>query len=204
MEYFSINNLSKDRFKEVANHLLNSCFLLKRNGETQADYNYVNLNREIFKQYFDLLGYELIFNEDFGVVTIKNIEGTGRIRLKKAESVILLILRLLYIEKKSELSQSNDVIVIIDEVIDKYNMLKLSQKLDKALLRSSFGTFRKYNLINILDSDAADPETRILIWPSILLAITTESVEDAYNEAKIRLEQYSKGSDNDEQDINEN
>lgn len=39
-----------------------------------------------------------------GVVALTSQQGTGRLRLKKIESILLLILRLLYIEKRKELS----------------------------------------------------------------------------------------------------
>ena len=40
--------------------------------------------------------------------------------MKKIESILLLILRLLYIEKRKQLSQIDDVIIIADEIYDKY------------------------------------------------------------------------------------
>ena len=81
---------------------------------------------------FDILGYELVIQEEQGVIGLNNPAGTGRIHLKKIESVIILILRLLYIEERKKLSQTNDVIVAVDQLIDKYNMLKIQKAVNMA------------------------------------------------------------------------
>lgn len=190
-------NLPKDKFRTAANKLLNECFLLKKSKDTSADYLYVLNNRDAFCSFFDLLGYELNIVEEYGVISLNNPAGTGRIHLKKIESILLLILRLLYIEKRKQLSQIEDVIIVADEIYDKYNMLKIAGRLDKTTMRNSLGLFKRYHLISNLDSDMSSPDTRIKIWPSILFAVTTESLDTLYSAAKEKLDKYATGGDND-------
>ena len=144
---------------------------------------------------FDVLGYELVIQEDQGVIGINNPAGTGRIHLKKIESMLLLILRLLYIEERKKVSQTGDVIVIVDQVYDKYNMLKMQNKLDKTTLRNSMGLFRRYHLLQNLDSDMSNPDTRVIIYPSILLAVANTSLDDLYQSAKDKLDKYGRGGE---------
>ena len=188
-------HISKDKFKSAANKLLGECFLLKKHKDTASDYNYILNNKDAFIEYFDILGYELIIDEQNGVIGLNNPSGTGRIHLKKIESILLLILRLLYIEKRKQLSQIDDVIIIADEIYDKYSMLKMNAKLDKTAMRNTLGMFQRYHLIGKLDSDMSNPETRIMIYPSILFAITVSSLDDLYQSAKDKLEKYSMGGD---------
>ena len=108
---------------------------------------------------------------------------------------MLLIIRLLYIEKRKQLSQIDDVIIIADEIYDKYNMLKMNAKLDKTTMRNTLGMFQRYHLISKLDADMSNPDTRIMIYPSILFAVTVTSLDDMYNSAKDKLEKYSVGGD---------
>ena len=188
-------NLPKDKFRAAANKLLNECFLLKKSKDTSSDYHYILNNRDAFSSFFDLLGYELTIQEENGVICLNNPAGTGRIHLKKVESVLLLILRLLYIEKQKQLSQIDDVIIVADEIYDKYNMLKMVNKLDKTTMRNSLGLFKRYHLISNLDPDMSNPDTRIKIWPSILFAVTVESLDELYRNAQEKLNKYANGGE---------
>ena len=188
-------HVSKEKFRSAANKLLGECFLLKKHKDTASDYNYILNNKDAFVEYFDILGYEVIIDEQNGVIGLNNAAGTGRIHLKKIESVLLLILRLLYIEKRKQLSQIEDVIIIADEIYDKYNMLKMNAKLDKTTMRNTLGMFQRYHLISKLDADMSNPDTRIMVYPSILFAVTVNSLDDMYNSAKDKVEKYSVGGD---------
>ena len=196
MEFIDVlENVPKDKFRATANKLLNECFIIKKNKDTISDYNFILNHRGYFISLFDVLGYELVIQEDQGVIGINNPAGTGRIHLKKIESVLLLILRLLYIEERKKVSQTGDVVVIVDQVYDKYNMLKMQNKLDKTTLRNSMGLFRRYHLIQNLDADMSNPDTRVIIYPSILLAVANSSLDDMYQEAKDKLDKYGRGGE---------
>lgn len=196
MEFIDVlENVPKDKFKATANKLLNECFIIKKNKDTTSEYNFILNYRDYFVSLFDVLGYELVIQEDQGVIGINNPAGTGRIHLKKVESMLLLILRLLYIEERKKVSQTGDVIVIIDQVCDKYNMLKMQNKLDKTTLRNSMGLFRRYHLIQNLDPDMSNPDTRVIIYPSILLAVANTSLDDLYQSAKDKLDKYGRGGE---------
>jgi hypothetical protein len=196
MEFIDVlENVPKDKFKATANKLLNECFIIKKNKDTTSEYNFILNYRDYFVSLFDVLGYELVIQEDQGVIGINNPAGTGRIHLKKIESMLLLILRLLYIEERKKVSQTGDAIVIIDQVCDKYNMLKMQNKLDKTTLRNSMGLFRRYHLIQNLDPDMSNPDTRVIIYPSILLAVANTSLDDLYQSAKDKLDKYGRGGE---------
>ena len=190
-----LENVPKDKFRATANKLLNECFIIKKNKDTFSDYNIILNYRDYFISLFDVLGYELVIQEDLGVIGIKNPSGTGRIHLNKIEIMLLLILRLLYIEERKKISQSGDVIAIMDQVYDKYNMLRMRNKLDKTNLRNSMGLFRRYHLIQNLDTDMANPDTRIIVYPSILLGIANSSLDDMYQAAKDKLDKYGRGGE---------
>ena len=141
------------------------------------------------------MGYELIVREDQGVITIYNLAGTGRIRFSRLESILLLILRLLYIEKMREVSQAQEAIVLLEEILEKYGMLKLG-RLRKDLLLNALRGFKRLNLIANLDRmDTGDPGIRIQIYPSILFAVTSASLEEAYQLAQTKLAQYAGGEE---------
>ena len=53
-------------------------------------------------------------------------------------------------------------------------------------------------MISNLDADMSNPDTRIKVWPSILFAVTTESLDVLYGAAKEKLEKYAAGGDSDD------
>lgn len=191
----TFTQLSKDKFRQTVNRLLNECFILKKHSDTAADYRLIMSNSAVFEEVLDLLGYELVIREDQGVITAMNPTGTGRIHLTKLESIVLLILRLLYIEKMKEVSQIQDVIVMIEEIHEKYAMLKLG-RLRKDQLISALRKCKRYNLIRNLDRlDTGDPEIRLQIYPSILMAVTSASLDELYKAAEKRLQEYTGGEE---------
>lgn len=195
----------KDRFRIAANKLLNQCFLLRKREDTKKEYLFVRQNRELFFPFFDLLGYDLKINEDQGVIGIVNQFGTGRLSLGKYESVFLLILRILYVEKRRELGTfSEEVTVLMEEIREKYAMLRLRARplLDKGTERSMISLFRRYNLIQNLDGDVSQPDARIIIYPSIIMAVDVEDVNEYYAMTEQKLREYAGGSADGESEEN--
>ena len=191
----------KEKFRTAANRLLNQCFLLKKKEDTRKDYIFVRQNINMFREYFDLLGYDIRLNEDQGVAALVNQFGTGRLSLNKTDSILLLILRLLYLEKMKELSTfSEEVTVIMEEIREKYSMLRIKSKpnMDKGMEKRMISLFRKYNIIVNLDSDVNSADTRIIIYPSVLMAMPVENINEYYEAAEKRLQTYTGGKDNGE------
>lgn len=206
MEVFGESQVQKDKFRAAANKLLNSCFIIKKKEDTRNDYIFIIQNKELFIEYFDLLGYKIEINENQGVVSLTNINGTGRLRLKKVESIILLILRLLYIEKRKELSLTEDVMVLSDEIHQKYSMLKIEAKsnLDKTTLRDSIRLFKRYNIVANIDRDVTMSDARIKIYPSVLFAVPNDNLNSIYDAINEKLNQYVMGGESsDDEDINQ-
>jgi hypothetical protein len=191
------STVQKEKFRRAANMLLNSCFVLKKKDETRNEYIFITQNKEDFTEYFDLLGYKLEINELHGVVALVSSTGTGRIRLKKAESIFLLILRLLYVEKRKELSLNEEIVVLAEDIHEKYNMLKIDAKLtlDKTLIRENIRLFKRYNIVSNIDSDVTMPEARIKIYPSVLFAVPNENLNAMADAIRDKLSKYVNGGE---------
>ena len=100
----------KDEFKRISNRLLSNCFICKGNQTGRSDYYFVLKHREKFCDFLNVLGYRLEINEECGVIQLTNPQNYNHLNLKLYESIILLILRILYDEKKRELSAVNEAI----------------------------------------------------------------------------------------------
>lgn len=200
IEIFEKSEPMKERFRSVANKLLNKCFLVKKNEDSKKDYVFVRENKNDFEEYFDLLGYDVLIDENLGVIALKNRYGTGRLNLTKLQSVLLLIIRLLYLEKRRDLSTfSEDVIVSMGEISDKFKEIDLNGKtvLTKSEENEFITLFKRFNLIKNLDSDVNYADCRIMIFPSIMLAIQTEDINVAYEKTQMKLDEYSSSQNED-------
>ena len=94
----------RDEFRRVCNKLMSICFICKQNADTKSEFYFIMRQRPVFEWYLGVLGYTLEINEEYGVIQLVNRENYNHLHLKLYDSIILLILRILYDEKKRELS----------------------------------------------------------------------------------------------------
>ena len=186
----------KENFRRICNKLISVCFICKKKEDTRSDYYFLLRHKQLFKQYIEILGYNLNVNEEYGVVQLVNLQNYNRINLKLFESIILLILRILYDEKKRELSLDNDIIIDVGEIQDKFMALKIRDKLiEKTTLGNALRVFRRFQLLESLDKDLTRADSRILLYDSILMAVKVDDIKEAYG----KIEIYRKGGDTDEE-----
>ncbi len=184
----------KDEFRRVCNKLMSVCFIVKKNETTKADYYFILRMKPVFERYLDILGYSLEINEDYGVIQLVNRENYNHLNLKLNDSIILLLLRILYDEKKRELSVT-DIVVNLGDIQEKYLSLKIREKqIDKTTMGNALRLFKRYNLIEILDKDLWQEDARIIIYDSILMAVR---VDDIRRVSEL-IGKYRKGNTTDE------
>lgn len=186
--------------EEIANYLLNNCFLIGNVDSTREKYYYVINHEESFRQIFQPIGYTLVIHRNLRVVQLVNNHGTGRLALKKYESIMLLIFRLLYVEKRERLSTSEDkVVVTVEEIKNEYEKLNLPRRFDKVLLEDSLRNIKRYNLVQPLDK-LLDMEAKIQIYPSVMLAMQDTTISKAYEQTSKLLAQYVNSDEEEEND----
>lgn len=178
-----------DEFRRVCNKLMGICFIVKKNEQTRKDYYFILRQKKIFEQYLGVLGYDLEINEEYGVIQLVNRENYNHAHLKLNDSIVLLILRILYDEKKRELSVS-DVVVNIGDIQERFLSLKIRDKqMDKTALNNSLRVLRRYNLIELLDRNLTEEDARILIYDSILMAVRVDDIRRVSD----MIDKYRKG-----------
>lgn len=190
----------REQFRRVCGRLLSSCFICKRNENTKADYYFVMRLRETFEEYLGVLGLSLEISEQYGVIQLVSREGLGHASLKLADSIILLILRILYDEKKRELSLT-DVVVNVGDIQEKYLSMKVRDKqIDKTTMNNALRTLKRYNLVNLLDRDMSQEDGRVLIYDSILMAVRVEDIQRVSE----LIDKYRKGGSKADEAVEEN
>ena len=55
--------------------------------------------------------------------------------------------------------------------------------------------FRRYNLIQNLDSDVNQPDARLVIYPSIIMAVPVENINEYFEMTERKLNEYAGGKE---------
>ena len=195
-KFNDLNTTQKNEFSRIANKLLSISFLTKKKEDNKKDYYFIQNHKELFINYFAYINWELEIDEEFGVVHLNNKDNINRLNLKLNESIILLILRLLFHEKMQELSLANNVFIKIDEIHERYKALKIRDKMiDKTTLRNTLRLFKRYNLIDPIDGDYVLGDSRLIIYPTILLAVKVDEINKVYE----KIDTFRKGGEEDEE-----
>lgn len=172
-----LTNPQKAMFADTCNKLLACGFLAKDKKDNKEQYYFILSFKTYFDEYFDVIGYELNMDRERGAIQLISKGNANLLKLKKDESLILLILRILYHQHLVQTSVNDNVVISVDEIHQKYDALELKKKINKTDLVAILRLYRKYNLIEPL-GDVGQSGTRILVYPTIMMAINTQSIND--------------------------
>lgn len=178
--YERLTNVQKATFKDIVNKLLASTFLARDKKDNKDNYYFVVSYKEVFDEFFAILGYEVKLDQGVGSIMLKSDQNTGFLKLRRDETIILLILRILYHERLKETSLNENVVITVLDIHEKYNFLEIKKRINKTDLVSALRLFRRFNLIETI-GDITMSNTKVVIMPTILYAINTEEITEVYN-----------------------
>ena len=165
--------------EETANYLLNHCFVLGSVEDQRAKYLYVQDHLPEVRAVFKPLGYPAPLQ---AAALVNEHEGS-QARLLKYESILLLVLRLLYLQKRESLAASADqVLVTVEEVQTELQKMNLPRRLDQRTLEELMRTLRRYNLARPVGR-LTGLDSRIEVFPTVLLALPDADLADAAAES---------------------
>lgn len=176
-QFDSLTNAQKQMFSDTCVKLLANAFLARDKKDNKEMYYFILSFKNYFDEYFNIINYELVLDRDRGAIQLVTKENQNVLKLKKDESLILLILRILFHQHLVETSINDNVIITIDEIHQKYDSLELKKKINKTDLVSILRLYRRFNLIEPL-GDITQSGTRIIVYPTILMAISTTNIND--------------------------
>lgn len=174
-----MTNPQQAMFRDVANKLLAYNFLARDKKDNKEAYYFLMSYKDIFDEFFKILGLEITLNQQQGSVMLQGFSQSQTLRLKRDETLVLLILRLLYHEKMKETSLNDNVICQVADIHEKYDYLEIKKKLNKTDLVAALRLFRRYNLIEAT-GDLSTSTCKIVLMPTILLAIPSDDINSLY------------------------
>ena len=160
--------------EECANYLLNHCFVLGGVEDQRAKYLYVQDHLNEVRAVFAPL-----YPAPLQAAALVNEHEGSQARLLKYESILLLVLRLLYLQKRESLSASADqVLVTVEEVQAELQKMNLPRRLDQPTLEKLLRTLRRYNLARPVGR-LSGLDSRVEVFPTVLLALPDPDLADA-------------------------
>ncbi len=203
LKFAKLTDAEREQFRVAVNLLLTETFLVRSIDHHAASYRFLVSNAELVEDYLALAGWGIRRDEALGVVSFQG-PASARLTLAKDETLMLLILRILFEEKAGEIALHGERTVRQQDIHEKYRVLA-EATWKKTRYLSMLRRFQALRLIRIVGQES-DPEATIVLYPSIPFALDGLAIE----EAVARIEEAagsgseSDGRDGEEADSEEN
>ncbi len=182
LSFTRLPEADRDQFRIAMNLLFTEGFLVRSIEQHERPYRFVLSNLALCESYLGLAGWTLRTDESLGVIAFVG-PASARLRLRKLESIIALIARLLYEEKAGEIELHGERTVRRHEIQDRYRALTKST-LKKTPFLAILRRLQSLRLIRLVGEDN-DPDATVILYPSLAFALDAQSVE----ELEARLEE---------------
>lgn len=197
-QYSELTETDKYAFSRLCNKLLNENFIYGQLQADKIDYYAILKFRDLIENYFDLIDYQLSHYDTRKIFFLESTADRNRIKLKKIESVLLVLLRRAYYVKSKETVDSNvNISITIDELIDSLVQTNIyKDKLAKTQIIDALKVLKRFKLINF-DGKNYEINNVIEIFPMVSLVVKINDID----QLNIKLKTYkSKEDDEDETD----
>jgi hypothetical protein len=198
--YSSLKEGEKNNVSRIVNKLLQVNFLTKRKPGDANDYRFILAFKEVFEAYFTLADFNLNIHRDDEVVYISNEQLFNHMRLRKTETIMLLVLRILFQRKKDFVTLDDDVEIFLHEIHSELTRIGYldHKRITKDRLKPALTFLRNYNMIDYIDRGLND-DARIKIYPTILYVTNLESIKEVVD----KFEAYAEGETSDYEETDE-
>jgi len=175
-----IRELSNDefeRFKTAAQTLCSKTFIIRGIDKERELYDFTIRNIALFETWFSCMNASLIRDESLGVIAFRG-PGNTRLFFTKDEICAVLVLRLLYEDKRLEVTLTKFPVISVRDFQDKFNAMT-GDEIKKTALIKVLSRLSSCKLISVESHDYADPEAIIQLYPSIPMSIDRNALDEA-------------------------
>jgi hypothetical protein len=160
-------------FAEAVQRLLTDGLIWREDENDRKTYNFLVRRAEMVRLYLQVTGWKLEFHEPTRIYYLVHAEGLHRRRLSKELTIWLLVMRLLYAEKreKPEATLTRYPVVKVAEITDRYAAFFPNQRLrKKTSLTEALRALHHLKLmrgVGIGSLSADDPEKLVELLPAL-------------------------------------
>ncbi len=208
-QYEKLSTYEKTEFRRIGNYLLSHTYMVRFTYDSSeettlpnADYNMVMRLFEVLQEYFEVTGWRLSKDDDYGIVSLISEYDNNRFRLDRFTTLFLYVCRLIYEENRENENSYHVVKTDTSSVVEKMKtlgLLKNGKSTQKERIDAQ-RTLAHYNIIQKMTSSPWSGEGNdILILPSIMYIISNQSI----NTMKAQLDEMKLSEDNEDENTEE-
>lgn len=177
-QYSAWTDTKKDKFARLCGKLLDDNFIYGQLSDDKDDYYTILGNRETIDAYFNLIDFELNHDDRNKIFFLKSSADRNRVRLKKMETVLLIVLRrFYYIKNKESIDSNTNISIAFDEMVDSLNQSRIfKDKIVKTQLLESMKTLKRFKIINF-DANNLEVNNVVEIFPTIVYVVQINDIE---------------------------
>jgi hypothetical protein len=169
-------------FAETVRRLLSDGFLWRDDETDRRAYNFLTRRSELVAAYLEVAGWKLRYDEDTRIYTLAHVEGAHRRRFGRKTTIWLLVLRLIYAEKRErpEATLTRYPTISVGDVIERYAAFFPNQRVrEKTSLDEALRALQAARLIRPGGGGAlraSQPEKFIELLPALEVIIPPQEI----------------------------
>lgn len=188
--FTDLSENEQKEFQALINKLLASNYLIKE--KDRKSYYFIQRHKLKFEQFFRFLGWDFVLDDRHETVFISSPRASHRRTLTKEESIWMLIVKMIYQEKRESLSLSDFPVTSLYEIKQKYEVFRLPT-VNKTKLTEYIRLCQHYQLMEPIDSNWHSQDARFLLYHSWLHMMDSTSMDKLIQ--KIQLYETTAGGD---------
>jgi hypothetical protein len=185
MEFSAINSLPEKSARDlprIINRLLGQVFLYRDKDEDKDDYYFIHRHRAACETALELAGFNLLHDEYHNIFQVVSEYSYCRARYKLDETLMILVLRKIYEERREQLSLAQDPVVTIGEVREEYRTITGKER-DLGIIQyeNLLRRLRSIGLLDTLDGrtiEVRDAEARLRLRGSVRMILPVQTVDE--------------------------
>ena len=194
--YIELTDTRKNTFSRLCNKLLNDNFIYAYKQDDRNDYYEILSMKSLIENYFSMMDFDLIHIDTYKLFYIQTNADRNRMKLKKLETVIVLVLRLLYHKGSLNVNSSSDIQTTLGKMIIEINQTGIFKtQISMTDYLDALRLLKRFKLIDFLFKDFKEDNV-ITIYPTILYVAKVDTI-DMLND-KLKTYVNAKGDDLDE------
>jgi len=171
-QYKLLGEKQKETFSYICFKLLNENYIFGQKEDEKDLYYNIDLFKDILQNYFNLIDYELASDKVYKIFYLKSSSERTSLKLKKLDSIILLLLRKFYYTKSKETNSDINIAITYDELLEDINKTAIyKERLKKTEIFTSLKNLKRYKIINF-EYKFYSTSDALTIYPTILYAVT--------------------------------
>ena len=195
-DYIELTDTRKNTFSRLCNKLLNDNFIYAYRQEDRNDYYEILSMKKLIENYFSMIDFDLVHVDSYKLFYIQTNADRNRIRLKKLDTVIVLVFRLLYHKGSLDINSSSDISTTLGKMITEINQTGIFKSQPSMTdYMESLRLLKRYKLIDYNFKDFKEDNV-IVIYPTILYVAKVDSINMLNDKLKTYIA--VKGDDEDE------